>query len=430
MKRTGQLFCFMLAICLVLVSALAGAEEPKERVKKVLQEVPLIDGHNDLPWQCHSRFDNHLERFHPSKSTGDLDPPMHTDFDRLKEGGVGGQFWSVYVPTSLMGADAVQATMEQIDVVHRLIEQYPDILEYAETAGDIRRIHKTGKVASLIGMEGGHSIGNSLAVLRQMYGLGARYMTITHSSNTDWADSATDAPVHGGLTPFGEEVIREMNRLGMVVDLSHVSQDTMHDTLDVSEAPVIFSHSGAYGAKAHPRNVPDDVLKRLKEKDGVVMVIFLPGYLADGPHEWYARYKAQVAYFETFYRGDPSRVEQEIKAWREKNPRPEVSIDHVIAHVNHIRDVAGIDHIGIGSDYDGMGSAPVGLEDVSQYPNLFEALLKAGYSEEDLKKIAGDNVLRVMERVEEVSSSLRESRKPSDLSFEDLQEKKSTEKSH
>ena len=424
----SRLMCGLLV--LLAATAPASADETKEIVREVLKTVPLIDGHNDLPWQCRARFDNHLDQFSPHESTEGLSPVMHTDLPRLRAGGVGGQFWSVYVPTRLEGADAVQATMEQIDVVRRLVAKYPETLELATTEEDIRRIHKAGRIASLIGMEGGHSIGNSLGVLRQMYELGARYMTITHSSNTDWADSATDTPVHNGLTVFGKSVIREMNRLGMIIDLSHVSEKTMHDTLDASQAPVIFSHSGAYGAKAHPRNVPDRILKRIKEKDGVVMIIFLPGYLADGPHEWYANYKARKTYLETYYRGNPDRVEQEIAAWREANPAPKTTIDDVIRHIDYVRDNAGIEHVGIGSDYDGMGSAPVGLEDVSDYPALFEALLKRGYSRQDIEKIAGENVLRVMRKVEDVSRKLQATTGPQDSTIEELDKKKSSEITH
>lgn len=391
------------------------ADEADTVAREVLSETPLIDGHNDVPWQYHSRVNNHMADLDLAKSTLELDKPMHTDIPRLRKGMLGGQFWSVYVPTSLEGSSAVQATVEQIDVVHRMVHHYPDTLQLALTSEDIRRIHKEGKIASLVGIEGGHSIGSSLGVLRQMYGLGARYMTITHSSNSLWADSATDVPLHGGLTPFGKEVIREMNRLGMIIDLSHVAATTMHQSLDVSKAPVIFSHSGAYGAKAHPRNVPDDVLQRIREKDGVVMVIFLPSYLEDGPHQWYANYKAKRTYFETLYKGDPKAIEEKIALWKESNPAPTVPMDSVIAHMEHIRKVAGIDHIGIGSDFDGMGSAPKGLEDVSQYPALFAELYRRGFSREDLKKIAGENVLRVMKKVEGVATELQKLQDPSDV---------------
>ena len=413
LKRTMSLLIFLM----IVPFPVQGKESPSEVVARILKETPLIDGHNDLPWQCRKRFKNHISKVPLGEGTQNLSPPMHTDLPRLAQGKLGGQFWSVYVPTSLDGASAVQATLEQVDVVRRLIEMHPDTFGLAHTAEEIRTIHAEGKIASLIGMEGGHSIGNSLAVLRQMFELGARYMTITHSTHTDWADSATADPLHGGLTEFGEEVIREMNRLGMIVDLSHVSHATMHDALDVTRAPVIFSHSGVDGAHVHPRNVPDSVLKRVKENGGVVMVIFLPGYLADGPHRWWANRKAQQAFLESYYRGQPERIADEMKEWDVNNPRPATNLDDVIRHVDYIRDTIGIDHVGIGSDYDGMGSAPEQLEDVAGYPALFEELLKRGYSESDLAKIAGENVLRVMEAVETYAQEEKGKRGPSEILF-------------
>ena len=262
--------------------AAAAADEAHrlQVVFEILESVPLIDGHNDIPWQYRTRVDNHLDRI-DFRDTRGLEPPMHTDLGRLEASHLGGQFWSVYIPTDMAGPGAARAVLEQIDVVHRLAERYPAKLEMAYTADDIERIHRAGKVASLIGMEGGHAIENSLAVLRQLYAAGARYMTLTHSSNCDWADSATDEPDHGGLTPFGTEVVREMNRLGMLVDLSHVSPQTMHDTLDVAVSPVIFSHSSARAVTDHPRNVPDDVLARLAKNGGVVMATFVPDFIDD-----------------------------------------------------------------------------------------------------------------------------------------------------
>ncbi|HMC22675.1 MAG TPA: dipeptidase, partial [Thermoanaerobaculia bacterium] len=272
-----------IAFALVLLSAQANAQTNAvaARIDRILREVPLIDGHNDLPYQYQERVKDHLAQIDIRQDQSKLTPPLHTDIPRLRQGRIGGQFWSVYVPTTLKGADAVRAVLEQIDVVHRLDEMYPDTFELARTADDVVRIHRSGKIASLIGIEGGHSIGNSLAVLRQLYATGARYMTITHSENNDWADSATADPVHGGLTPFGKLVIAEMNRLGMLVDLSHVAPKTMHDALDVAVAPVIFSHSSARAITDHARNVPDDVLRRLKENDGVVMVSFVQGFSSE-----------------------------------------------------------------------------------------------------------------------------------------------------
>src|SRR6185295_5567511 len=266
-----------------------------ERARKLLDRVPLIDGHNDLPWEYRKRFQNHLDKLDLRGDTSKLDPPLHTDIPRLRRGGVGGQFWSVYIPVEILGADALQAVIEQIDDVHRLAERYPDTFEVALTADDIVRIHKGGRIASLIGMEGGHSIHNSLAALRQLYAAGARYMTITHSKNTDWADSATDEPKHGGLTRFGEEIVREMNRLGMLVDLSHVAPETMKKALAVAAAPVIFSHSSARALDDHPRNVPDDVLSLVAKNGGVVMVTFVPSFVSEEVRAWNAQEDAEKA---------------------------------------------------------------------------------------------------------------------------------------
>ena len=348
----------------------------KERVSRLLREAPLIDGHNDVAWQLRKRAQNQLSALDLAQST--QDKAMHTDLQRLKEGGLGAQFWSVYVPASLAPSEAVQATMEQIDVVKRMVARYPEQLELAMSADEVEAIHKRGKLASLIGMEGGSSMGHSLGVLRQLYALGARYMTLTHSKTLPWADSATDEPQHDGLSAFGEEVVREMNRLGMIIDLSHVAPSTMRDTLKVSEAPVLFMHSGARAVCDHPRNVPDDVLEQLKERDGVVMVVFLPSYLKCG---------AKGASLD----------------------HAEVTISDVVAHIDHIKRVAGVEHIGIGGDYDGMNHAPHGLEDVSTYPNLLAALLERGYSEAEVKLIMGGNTLRVMRKVEAAAARLKSS---------------------
>jgi membrane dipeptidase len=316
----------------------------------------------------------------------------------------------------------VQTVFEQIDFVHRLAAKYPQHLEIALTADDVVRIHGEGKIASMMGMEGGHSIGNSLGVLRQLYAAGARYMTLTHSRNTRWADSSNDEPVNDGLSKFGEEVVREMNRLGMLVDLSHVSPATMHDALNVSEAPVIFSHSSALARTNNPRNVPDDVLKRLKENGGVVMVTFFPAYVSDALTEHGTREREAMRQLREQYT-DPAQAEElelAIEKWREENPAPWPTLSMVADHIDHVRDVLGIDHIGLGSDYDGMPPGPVGLEDVSTYPNLFVELLKRGYSDEDIKKIAGLNVLRVMREAEKTAARLQKERPPSDATLEEL----------
>lgn len=391
-----------------------------ERARKLLDEVPLIDGHNDLPWEYRKRVQNHLEKIDLRGDTSKLDPPLHTDLARLRRGGVGGQFWSVYVPVEVAGADAVQQVMEQIDDVYRLAERYPDTFEMARTADDVERIHKSGRIASLIGMEGGHSIHNSLAALRLFYTAGARYMTITHSKNTEWADSATDEPKHGGLTRFGEEVIREMNRLGMLVDLSHVSADTMQDAMAVAQAPVIFSHSSARALDAHPRNVPDDVLRLLPADGGVVMVTFVPSFVSEEVRAWNAEEDAAEARFKTLNPGDPARAKSELEAWTRQHPAPRATLEQVADHIEHVRKVAGLDHVGIGSDFDGITSVPIGLEGVGEYPALLAELLRRGWTDEEVKKLAGLNLLRAFRQAEQVSQRLRRERPASDALIEDL----------
>jgi membrane dipeptidase len=417
----------MAVLWLTLTGAAAGQPAPDpahvERAKKLLREVPLIDGHNDLPWAYRERVKNHLGQIDLRGDTSQLDPPMHTDIPRLREGGVGGQFWSVYVPAGLQGADATRAVLEQIDVVYRLAELYPDTFEIATTADDVVRIHKAGKIASLIGMEGGHSIDNSLGVLRELYRSGARYMTITHSKNNDWADSATDEPRHGGLTPFGEEVIREMNRLGMLVDLSHVSPETMKEAMAVSQAPVLFSHSSARALTDHPRDVPDDVLRLLPEDGGLVMVTFVPSFVSSEVRAWNAEEAAAEARLKALHPDSSERVKAELKAWLEAHPAPKATLAQVADHVEHVRKVAGIDHVGIGSDFDGIGSTPTGLEGVETYPALLAELLRRGWKDEEIKKLAGGNALRVFRETELVAQKIRRERAPSDALIEELDKK-------
>ncbi len=391
-----------------------------KQARRILTEVPLIDGHNDLPWQYRQRVRNHLDRIDLAHSTAALPKPLHTDIPRLRAGRVGGQFWSVYIPVEMGGPGAVRATLEQIDVVHRLIAKYPHDLELALTADDIVRIHRAGKVASLIGMEGGHSIENSLGALRQLYRAGARYMTITHWTNLDWADAATVLPEHDGLTAFGEEVIREMNRLGMLVDISHVSAATMHDVLDVTAAAVIFSHSSAFALAHHPRNVPDDVLKRLRKNKGIVMVTFVGSYTTEEVRLYSADHDGEKARLETLFPADSARVRVELDAWLRKHPQLRVTLADVADHIDYIKQVAGIDHIGIGSDFDGIRYPPIGLEDVSAYPNLIAELLRRGYTEEEVKKVAGLNLLRVLREAEKTASRLQRTTAPSDALIEDL----------
>jgi membrane dipeptidase len=374
-------------------------------VKQILKEMPVIDGHNDIPWQYRKKG-NDLKAIDLSKDTSKLG--LVTDFPRLRAGGVGGQFWSVYIPPTMNGTIAIRAVMEQIDVVHRLCERYPENLELALTADDIERIYRQGKVASLIGMEGGHAIDNSLAMLRMMYQMGARYMTLTHTKTLDWADAANDEVKSHGLSPFGEQVVTEMNRLGMLVDISHVSDDTMRHTLRVTKAPVIFSHSSCRALCDHKRNVPDDVLKLLPANGGVMMVNFMPGYLTESARRYSAAEKDEETRLEKLYPNDKKKVDAELETWKKGRPAPHVAtLDDVVAHVDHIKAVAGIDHVGIGSDFEGFDGTPRGMEDVSKYPNLLAELMKRGYSKDEIKKVAGGNILRVLRQAEEVSSKMR-----------------------
>jgi membrane dipeptidase len=391
-----------------------------DRARRLLAEAPLIDGHNDAPWQYRERTGNRLAELDLAGSTAGLEPPMHTDIPRLREGGMGAQFWSVYVPASMAGPGAPVAVLEQIDVVHRLAERYPETFEMAYGPGDVRRIFAAGRIASLVGVEGGHAIHDSLAVLRQLYNAGARYMTLTHSANTAWADSATDEPKHGGLTRFGEEVVAEMNRLGMLVDLSHVSAEAMHDALDASAAPIVFSHSSARALDAHPRNVPDDVLRRLPENGGVVMVTFVEVFVSEEARRHWAERAAEEARLESLNPGDPEAAKAALEAWEMEHPMPRATYLQVADHVDHVREVAGIDHVGIGSDFDGIPRAPLGLEDVSDFPVLLAELLRRGYTDDEVKQVAGGNLLRVFDRVEEVAERLRKERPASEATIEEL----------
>jgi membrane dipeptidase len=394
------------------------------RIDRILAATPLIDGHNDLPWELRDRTKGALASIDLRSDTAKLPvpeggAPLMTDIPRLRAGHVGGQFWSVWVPTELKGNDAVQATLEQIDLVKRMVAAYPADFQMAYTAADIRRIHHAGKIASLIGVEGGHSINSSLATLRTMYDLGARYMTLTHTQNTPWADSATDTPAHHGLTPFGLEVVREMNRLGMLVDLSHVSPEAMKAALAVAEAPVIFSHSSARAINSHPRNVPDDVLPLVAKNGGVVMVNFYPAYVSEASNQWEADYAAEQTRYNSppyagLYIGQPERAKAALEAWKKAHPKPVVTLAEVADHIEHIRKVAGIDNVGIGSDFDGIEDVPQGLEGVDRYPALLEELMRRGWSDADVAKLAGLNVLRVMEQAEKVSARLRAARPPSE----------------
>jgi membrane dipeptidase len=411
-------------LCLLLCLPLStwAAEDYQQRVDRVLLQTPLIDGHNDLPWEIRERFKSDPAAVNLAADTSHLaveagQATLMTDIPRLRAGHVGAQFWSVWIPVSTQGFEAVQMTLEQIDLVKRMSAQYPADLAMAYSAADIRRIHKNRKIASLIGIEGGHQINNSLAVLRQMYDAGARYMTLTHSSNTAWADSATDTPAHHGLTPFGVEVVKEMNRVGMLVDLSHVSADTMRAALAASQAPVIFSHSSARALDDHPRNVPDDVLRVVAANGGVVMVNFAPPYVSTARNHWEADHAAERTRFDSppfagLYIGQPERAKAALREWEAQHPMPVTTLSQVADHVEHIRQVAGIDHVGIGSDFDGIPDAPVGLEGVDRYPALLAELMRRGWSDADIAKLAGENLLRALATAEQVSLRLQGASKP------------------
>jgi membrane dipeptidase len=385
--------------------------------RELLARHPVIDGHNDLPWTLRVADELDIDGT-------DLAAPVagtHTDLPRLARGGVGAQFWSVFVPADLQGETAVTATLEQIDLVHEMIRRYPDALELALTADDVERITAAGRVASLIGAEGGHSIGCSLGTLRSLYALGVRYLTLTHNRNLPWADASTDEPAAGGLTGFGREVVREMQRLGMFVDLSHVAPGTMRDALDVAEAPVIFSHSSALALCDHPRNVPDDVLARLPGNGGVCMVTFVPSFVSQAYRDWEREFADDMQ-----RRGlDPKNVgarghlRAEREQWVTTHPRPVVRLAEVADHVEHVREAAGIDHIGLGGDYDGVESVPEGLEDVSCYPALIAELLGRGWSEADCGKLARGNLLRAMRGAEAAARDISARRGPSRARFED-----------
>jgi membrane dipeptidase len=424
-RLAGALLC-----ALSLAPPALAAEADAQRIARILAQTPLIDGHNDLPWEIRSRFGGDLGKVDLSRSTLGLpapegSPPLMTDIPRLRAGHVGAQFWSVWIPAETQGPTAVQMTVEQIDLVRQMCARYPQDLAMAYTAADIVRLHKSGRIACLIGVEGGHQINNSLPALRAYYELGARYMTLTHSANIAWADSATDTPVHHGLTPFGQEVVREMNRLGMLVDLSHVSADTMRAALAVTAAPVMFSHSSARALVDHPRNVPDDVLRLVAANGGVVMVNFFPGYVSEARRRWDADRAAEQARYNSppfggLYIGQPERARAALAEWERTHPKPAVGIGDVADHIEHIRQVAGIEHVGLGSDFDGIPEAPAGLEGVDKYPVLLAELARRGFSDADLARVTGGNLLRVLAKAEEVSARLRAARGPSTATLAQL----------
>ena len=391
------------------------APDSLARVTELLRRHPLIDGHNDLAWEAREQAGYDFDRLDLSKRLGST----HTDLPRLRAGGVGAQFWSVWVPSTLPDGAAVIQTLEQIDAVHQMVARYGDQLGFARTAGELEAVFASGRIASLMGAEGGHSIGCSLAALRMLHVLGVRYLTLTHNDNVPWADSATDAPACGGLSAFGIEVVREMNRIGMLVDLSHVSADTMRAALAASVVPVIFSHSSARAVCDMTRNVPDDVLAVLGEKGGVCMVTFVPDFVSPAAGRW--RKDASAAALRVGVSPtDHLALNAFAVGYRKQHPKPTATIEQVVAHIEHVRAVAGVDHVGIGGDFDGTDDLPLGLEDVSGYPRLFVALTDRGWSDHDLAKLAGGNVLRVLRDAEAGARELQAIRGPSLATYEGL----------
>jgi len=406
--RTVSLVALPLAAASIPAQPVARTTMPgtQARIDRILKATPLIDGHNDLPWEVRENHKSSVEGLATGSDT--RTPPMMTDIARMREGRIGAQFWSVYLPSSFTGERAITATFEQIDIVKRLVARYPRDLELATTAADVLRIHKAGRIASLMGAEGGHQIGNSLAALRAFHAAGVRYMTLTWNNNNDWADSGTDDPQHGGLTPFGKIVVGEMNRLGMIVDLSHVSEATMNAALDTTKAPVIFSHSDVRALSDHPRNVPDAILRRLPANGGVVMVNAYPGHLSKPVIDYMASRTAEETRLSRTLPGQPEARKAALSAWDSANTRPATPIGVMADHIDHVAKVAGHDHVGIGADLDGVPFTVTGMESVAGYPNLFAELIRRGWSDANLAKLAGGNVLRVMRQVEGVAAAMKD----------------------
>ncbi|MBV2356109.1 dipeptidase [Streptomyces sp. J2-1] len=386
-----------------------------DAARELLREWPVVDGHNDLPWALRERVRYDLDKLDVAHRQ---DADLHTDLPRLAEGGVGAQFWSVYVPSDI--PEPVAATLEQIDCVRQMLARYPERLAPALTAADMEAARAEGRVASLMGAEGGHSIANSLATLRALHTLGVRYMTLTHNENVDWADSATDAPRVGGLSAFGREVVREMNRVGMLVDLSHVAASTMRDALDTTTAPVIFSHSSARAVCDHPRNIPDDVLERLPANGGVAMVTFVPKFVLQAAVDWTAAADENLRAHGLHHLDTTDEAMRVHRAFEERSPRPVATVSTVADHLDHMREVAGIDHLGIGGDYDGTAFTPAGLDDVSGYPRLVAELLDRGWSSADLAKLTWRNAVRVLDAAESVSRAESARRGASNATIEVL----------
>ncbi|MGE0554003.1 MAG: dipeptidase [Gemmatimonadales bacterium] len=407
----------LLALAVSSQPALAQEDAALRRARALLKDAPLLDTHNDLPWVIREKEDGDVEGFDIAGRA-----KYDTDIPRLRAGGVGTQFWSVYVPSGLSPIEAMRAQLEQIDIARRIIDKYPADLGYAASVADIERERRAGRIASLLGIEGGHTIGNSLGALRAYYDLGVRYMTLTHFNTNDWADAATDSARHGGLTRFGREVVAEMNRLGMLVDISHVSAETMADVLDVTEAPVIFSHSSARALTKHVRNVPDEILRRIPENGGVVMVAFVPQFVSEPARRWAEELFPVIAQAQSDSQWQ--RLTREYVA--KHGPSPRATIKDVADHIEHVAKIAGIDHVGIGADYYGAEAESdliQGMEDVSKYPLLFAELIRRGWSDADLKKLARENLLRVFGQTEAVSARLRASRPPSRATIEELDQR-------
>lgn len=385
------------------------------RVAALLRGHPVLDGHNDLLWEAREQVGYDFDRLDLAAGT----TSTHTDLPRLRRGGVGAQFWSVFVPSSLAGDDAVSATLEQIDAAHQMVARYAADLAFSRTADEVESAWAGGRIASLLGAEGGHSINCSLATLRTLHVLGVRYLTLTHNTNVPWADSATDDPVLGGLSAFGVEVVREMNRLGMLVDLSHVSADTMRDALRVSEVPLMFSHSSARAVCDSPRNAPDDVLESLRDNGGVCMVTFVPKFVNPAAAAWHQQAVEEAA-SQGIRQADAAAFSPFYRDYRARNPEPPATLEDVVRHCEHIRDVAGIDHVGVGGDYDGVEVLPEGMGDVTAYPRLLTALAGRGWSDDDLAKLTSGNILRVMRDAEAGARALQAERGPSLATFEQL----------
>ena len=400
-----------LLLAALLCSTAAAAQQPidpkvQSRIDRILKKTPLIDGHNDLPWALRGDFKSSVDDLEAGSDR--RTPPLMTDMARLRAGRVGGQFWSVYIAGTVQGDEAIRTTVEQIDTARRLIDAYPRHLELASTADDMVRIHKSGRIGSLLGIEGGRQIGGSMAALRQFYNLGVRYMTLTHNQTTEWADAGTDEPKYDGLSPFGLEVVKEMNRLGMLVDLSHVSPATMKDAIAASRAPVIFSHSNVYALNPHPRSVPDEVLQLLPANGGVIMLTFVPPFLSADAWAWGRERSAEEARLKGLYPFSKERVESGLKAWDAAHPYPAVGIAAVADHIEHAVKVAGHDHVGLGGDFDGIDRTVTGLDGVEDYPNLLAELIRRGWSDQNLAKLAGGNVLRALRQAEAVAASMKD----------------------